>query len=173
MKIVSILSLGLLLVAFAGPSRAEDAAPKAPPPPPPEARQFDFWVGSWEVTTPDGKIAGHNRIELILDGRVLQEHWTGAGNFTGTSLNLYDASAKVWRQFWVDRVGGVLQLTGGLIDGRMVLTGTSTAGDKTTIDRITWTPNADGTVRQYWEQSTDDRQTWTVAFDGLYRKVAQ
>lgn len=33
-------------------------------------------------------------------------------------------------------------------------------------ERITWTPNADGTVRQHWEQSTDGGKTWTTAFDG-------
>jgi len=117
------------------------------------------------VTTPDGKIAGHNRIELILDGRALQENWTGNGGFTGTSLNLYDAAAKTWRQFWIDRAGGVLQLSGGLVDGSMVLEGSSTEDGTTTIDRITWTPNADGSVRQFWEQSKDNRRTWTAAFD--------
>lgn len=148
--------------------RAEETP--AQPAAPPEARQFDFWVGAWEVTTPDGKVAGHNRIELILDGRALQEHWSGRGGFTGTSLNLYDASAGKWRQFWVDHTGGVLQLAGGLVDGRMVLEGASTSDGKATIDRITWTPNADGSVRQFWEQSTDGGATWSVAFDGLYRK---
>jgi len=162
------LALPLWLSAEDAPA---PATPKGPPAPPPEARQFDFWVGKWEVTTPDGKVAGNNRIELVLGGRALQEHWTGAGNFTGTSLNIYDAAAKVWRQFWIDRTGGVLQLSGGFVDGKMVLEGTTPgAAGKTTHDRITWTPNADGTVRQFWEQSHDDRQTWTVAFDGLYRK---
>src|SRR3954469_17591449 len=28
------------------------------PAPPSEARQFDFWLGEWEVVTPDGKPAG-------------------------------------------------------------------------------------------------------------------
>jgi hypothetical protein len=26
-------------------------------------REFDFWIGRWEVRTPDGRIAGHNHIE--------------------------------------------------------------------------------------------------------------
>ncbi len=162
--------IATLLFASVSILRAEDAPRKGPPPPPPEARQFDFWIGKWEVTNPAGKVAGHSHIELILDGRALQEHWTGAGGFTGTSLNIYDADAKVWRQFWIDRTGGVLQLSGRLIDGRMVLEGTSTSDGKTAVDRITWTPNADGTVRQLWEKSTDDRQTWSVAFDGRYRR---
>ncbi len=32
---------------------------------------------------------------------------------------------------------------------------------------ITWTPNADGSVRQHWETS-EDGKTWKTAFDGLY-----
>jgi hypothetical protein len=38
------------------------------------------------------------------------------------------------------------------------------------VQRITWTKNADATLRQLWESSTDGGKTWTVAFDGLYRK---
>ena len=57
----------------------------------------------------------------------------------------------------------------------MVLRGTQdVANAKTGLtqhERITWTPNADGSVRQRWETSTDDGKTWTVAFDGIYRKA--
>jgi hypothetical protein len=35
--------------------------------------------------------------------------------------------------------------------------------------RITWTPNADGSVRQLWESSGPNGQ-WVVVFDGLYRR---
>jgi hypothetical protein len=34
--------------------------------------------------------------------------------------------------------------------------------------RITWTPQPDGRVRQFWETSSDGGQTWNAAFDGLY-----
>jgi hypothetical protein len=38
-------------------------------------------------------------------------------------------------------------------------------------DRVTWTPNADGSVRQLWEKSADGGATWTTAFDGLYTRA--
>ena len=38
-----------------------------------------------------------------------------------------------------------------------------------TKQRITWTPNADGSVRQLWE-AADAKGAWTVAFDGRYTK---
>ena len=55
----------------------------------------------------------------------------------------------------------------------MVLEGKTldTAG-KETRHRITWTPNADGSVRQLWE-STDAKGAWTVAFDGLYKRKTE
>ena len=49
---------------------------------------------------------------------------------------------------------------------------TPQAGGGRQLERITWTSNPDGTVRQHWEQSTDGGKTWTTAFDGLYRKKA-
>jgi hypothetical protein len=132
-------------------------------------RQFDFWLGSWSVTRPDGKTAGTNRITRILGGCALREQWRGAGGSSGTSLNVYDADAKLWRQTWVDDRGGVLLLTGGLRNGRMVLEGDTPApGGKTVRQRITWTPMPDGRVRQFWDSSSDGGKTWKSEFDGLY-----
>jgi hypothetical protein len=133
---------------------------------------FDFWIGDWTVTNQaNGKLAGHNFIELKHNGRVLVENYTTPGTYTGMSLNAYDSAAKHWHQCWMDNTGGVLDLYGGLREGKMVMTGeTEQAGGKKQLERITWTPNANGTVRQHWEQSVDDGQTWTTAFDGLYRK---
>jgi hypothetical protein len=132
----------------------------------PEHRQFDFWVGEWRVTAPDGKHAGDNRIEKVLDGCALHENWQGAGGGRGFSYNAYDRTRQVWHQTWVDRQGNLLLLEGGLQDGAMVLSGTQGA----TLNRITWTPNKDGSVRQHWQTSTDQGKTWQTAFDGLYRR---
>jgi hypothetical protein len=132
----------------------------------PEHRQFDFWIGEWSVTTPDGKHAGDNRIEAILDGCAFQESWRGAGGGRGFSYNAYDRERKVWHQTWVDAQGNLLLLEGGVTDGAMVLSGRQGR----TLQRITWTPSRDGTVRQLWEASGDEGKAWKVVFDGLYRK---
>ncbi len=148
------------------------SAQPAPPAAPPEARQFDFWIGDWTVTDRvNGKPAGQNLIELKHGGRVLVENYTTPGAYTGMSLNAYDGAARRWHQCWMDSSGGVLDLYGGLVEGKMVLTGeTPRAGGVRQLERITWTPNPDGTVRQHWEQSADGGQSWTTAFDGLYRR---
>ena len=145
----------------------------APPPPcgTPQHRQFDFWIGEWDVRTPDGKRAGTNRITGILGGCGLQENWTGAGGTTGTSLNTYDATRGLWHQTWIDSSGTVLLLEGTFRDGRMVLGGvTRQARGATTHDRITWEPLGGGDVRQLWEQSSDGGTSWTVVFDGRYTR---
>ena len=141
------------------------------PPVPPEAHQFDFWIGEWTVTMPDGKPAGTNRIEPIAGGRGLLENWVGAQGGGGKSLNAYNDDTQRWQQFWVG-AGGILELSGGLdAQGRMVLAGHGETPDGSVIDRITWTPHADGTVRQHWEQSGDEGKTWKTLFDGLYTRV--
>lgn len=137
---------------------------------PPESRQFDFWIGEWDVINQAGKPAGTSKIESIAASAGLLENWTGATGYTGRSLNAYNAARKQWQQYWVGSDGSVLELRGGLVNGSMILTGEHLVGGQIRTERITWTPNVDGTVRQHWEQSADEGKTWTTAFDGLYRK---
>jgi hypothetical protein len=134
------------------------------------ARDFDFWIGEWDVYGPRGRRLGTNSIIPLLDGTALAEHWRGEGGVEGHSLNAYDASADRWHQTWVDSTGGLLLLEGALRDGAMVLQGTApTAGGASQHQRITWTPEPDG-VRQHWESSDDEGATWQTAFDGHYRR---
>ena len=150
------------------------AAPEASACAAAESRQFDFWIGEWEVTAA-GKPAGRSRIQPILGGCAILENWRGASGREGKSLNTWNASAQRWEQYWVDMDGTPLHLTGGFADGKMILSGKQPLADPKTghhrIDRITWTPNADGSVRQLWESSDDDGRTWNASFDGLYRKA--
>ena len=137
----------------------------------PEHRQFDFWLGEWNVSS-NGQVAGSNSVVSIQGGCAVQENWRGAGEggITGTSLNAYDRERGVWHQTWVDSGGTLLQLEGGLADGVMVLEGErpTPLGKGVTRHRIAWTPNPDGSVRQLWEASQDEGVNWTVIFDGLY-----
>jgi hypothetical protein len=136
----------------------------------PEFRAFDFWLGEWKVRTPDGKLVGANAITREYGGCVLHERYDTGRGYSGESLNIYDAGRKVWHQTWVDTSGTLLTLEGGLRNGSMVLEGQTTGTDAVvTQHRITWTPNADGSVRQWW-QSTDAKGVWTTAFDGAYTR---
>jgi hypothetical protein len=158
-------------LAFAfGACVAGFAAAAAAPCDAPAHREFDFWLGEWQVRTPDGKLAGTNRIEREYDGCVLHERYTTGRGYSGESLNSYDAGRKVWHQTWVDNSGTLLLLEGTFKSGSMVLEGRTTGADgPPTRHRISWTPNADGSVRQLWE-STDAKGQWGIAFDGAYTR---
>lgn len=131
----------------------------------PEHRQFDFWVGEWQVYV-NGNHAGSNRIVPTPSNCVNVENWMSRTLSTGLSFNFYDRAMKKWRQVWV-APGSVLRLA-GTFDGP-VLRFEGQRG--TTHTKLSFTPNPDGTVRQLWEQSTDSGATWSVAFDGHYRHV--
>lgn len=135
-------------------------------------RAFDFWIGEWQVHGANGKLAGTNSITTAHGGCVLRESYRTPGAYSGESINMYDASRKVWHQTWADSSGLLLTLEGGLQDGKMVLEGSGVAAGGGAIKhRISWTPNADGSVRQHWE-STDASGKWTTAFDGKYTRKA-
>ena len=133
--------------------------------------QFDFWLGRWAVTE-QGKPAGTNQIDRLLEGCALLENWVGVGSSRGHSLNFYDATRGVWQQTWIDNSGAALNLTGHFVQDRMVLTGESVdpKSHAKVIDRITWTPRSDGSVRQVWDRSVNQGQKWTIVFDGVYRR---
>lgn len=133
-------------------------------------RQFDFWLGDWKVSKPDGSFAGFNRIGLEYDGCVVHEHYANGRGYSGESLNIYDKSRKVWHQTWTDNQGTLLILEGHWDGTAMVLEGQEKdAKGNLASHRMTWTPNADGSVRQLWE-STDAQGNWVVGFDGRYTK---
>ena len=138
----------------------------------PQYRQFDFWLGQWEVIDPTGTtFQGTNIIESELDGCVVEENWTGAGGVSGRSINFYDASADVWSQMWVAAgggLGGVLLLEGGLVGESMVMSGTRVFADFggfTVEDTIAWTLLPDRTVRQFWTTTPN-----IGIFDGRYHR---
>lgn len=158
-----IIIAGLLA---AGAALAQ--APAAQPCTAAEYRQFDFWLGDWDVTSPasPGRVS-RNRISRTNGGCTLLEHYTTPGGYEGSSLNFYDAARKVWHQTWIDNQGQPLYLEGGLQGDAMVLTQGRAGQDR---QRITWTPLTDGRVRQQWEATADGGETWTTVFDGYYAR---
>lgn len=149
-------------------------------PPPPgctaaEYRQFDFWLGEWQVTDSAGtREYGSNVITSQEAGCVLRERWTGARGGTGQSMNFFDRRTGQWYQVWVASSGNVLRLSGGLQGGSMVLEGDGfSAVGEPVRNRISWIPQPDGRVRQLWSISTDGGATWQPGFDGWYTRRAR
>ena len=154
------------------------SAQTAGPPPScttmPEMRQFDFWIGEWDVnpwqqpTAPPASM-GKNSVHSIIDGCAVLEEWTGSKGGIGKSLNFYDLNRKAWRQVWVGTGGGSLDYSGDFHDNAMHFEGWSAGKDgKHTLQKLTFTKISADTVRQTFEASTDDGKTWNVTFDGRY-----
>ncbi|MDX1516388.1 MAG: hypothetical protein R3288_06085 [Woeseiaceae bacterium] len=135
-------------------------------------REFDFWIGDWDVHVAGGQFAGHNRITAEQAGCVLVESWASATGGTGHSINYFDEARGDWVQIWNDSGGNQIQIRGGLTPSGMLLTGTIhyVATDQTAGFRGLWTPLEDGRVRQFFEQSNDGGETWAPWFEGFYTR---
>ena len=116
-------------LALLGGASAPVASGLRPPAPPPghacgaaEFHQFDFWIGTWDVTRPDGARAGENRVEPILGGCVLRESWTGARACTVRATTCTTRPPPLASDLG-GRSGQLLVLEGALAGGRIVLEG--------------------------------------------------
>jgi len=135
-----------------------------------EAAQFDFWLGDWQVTNPQGQLVGENHIRHDLANCVVRESWTNVYGDRGTSVNFFDPTSGHWHQVWTSDNGTVTHYEGEFRDGamRFEANGFGDRDGKTAFRRMTFTPNPDGSVRQFIEDS-EDGKTWVTSFDGTYR----
>lgn len=170
-ELYAMAAAGAVLTAT--PALSQDQQPAPPPPPCQEDvyRAFDFWLGTWDVTTPDGQPAGTNIISEQENGCLLLEEWTSVSGGTGQSYNFYDPGKKKWRQVWVSG-GATIDYAGGLNDdGAMVLEGEISNRNGTTFPfRGTWTLQDDGSVKQHFVQYNPETEEWADWFIGIYKK---
>ncbi len=176
----AILILVAVLAAAAVAPRGAVAqeAPPLTPAGPCEGKDYaalDFWIGSWEVLVQETKV-GTNRIEKILGGCAILEHWSDARGREGKSFFYRDPVAALWKQVWVTGSGSIKEksLATRRDDGGVVFRGEIPRIDGGVfLDRTTLTPMTGGRVRQVIEQSSDGGATWNVTFDAVYvRAVA-
>lgn len=130
--------------------------------------QFDFWLGEWACSWgDDGKAT--NRIERILNGKVIQENFNGDG-LLGISHSVWDAEQKLWCQTWVDNNGSYLDFTGGFRDGRMILSRDAIVRGEACKQRMVWYNITDNEFDWNWERSDDSGKTWDVKWQIKYKR---
>jgi hypothetical protein len=137
---------------------------------PPE-RQFDFWLGEWDVSWGDGQ-QGTNRIDQILDGKVIRERFDGnpAMPFRGLSLSVYDAQVGLWRQTWVDTEGNYWTFQGFFEAGRMTLsTEVAAEGKPVQLRMVFYNITADE-LDWNWERSEDGGRSWELRWHIHYTR---
>lgn len=133
-------------------------------------RQFDFWLGDWDVRIPAGFLAARDRITRSADGCVITQHWEGVFGIVGRSWSYYDATRETWLQTWVGANGSTSTVEGKFEDGAMTLYGPggTTPGSKSKTE---WRMQDDGSVRVTVWTSTDDGATWGTPSWTTYRRT--
>ncbi len=133
------------------------------------ARQFDYWVGEWEVKNQQGQRVGSSIIQRIEEGCLVLENWTGALGGTGKSMNFYDPGLNKWRQVWVDTSGRVTEFYGEFKDNAMHYQAEVVQPDGSKgLRKMTIFNLAPDRVRQLVEISNDGGKTWTAGYDFTY-----
>lgn len=134
-----------------------------------ESKQFDFWVGEWDVYNPQGRKDGTSVIQSIASGCGILENWTSSLGNPGKSINFYDATAGKWFQYWIGSSGGAQRYSGVYKDGAIWYEGEPfEKNGKKILSRLTFFNIDANTVRQLAENSSDEGKTWTTAYDYKY-----
>jgi hypothetical protein len=141
----------------------------------PESRQFDFWLGEWDVspsTNPELVIA-ESTISLLDQGCVILEEWRPFGSGGGHSINSWDAADGHWHQSWADASGRRTPYRGNFENGVMRFdnVGAPPPGAPTgSRHRMSFQALDANTVRQWGEYYSDSRSEWVVSWDLTYRR---
>lgn len=141
----------------------------------PERKQFDFWIGDWELTWTgqDGiTYKGENSINYIFDGCVVEENFNDPNSgFEGISHSVYVPSEKVWKQTWVSNAGGYLDFIGKYEDDKMILSRKFTNADGKEIhQRMVWYNIEEDSLEWNWEKSTDGGENWQLSWHIQYKR---
>lgn len=144
----------------------------------PEYRQFDFWLGEWEVFGKNGQKAGDSKVTLLLDSCVILEEWTSASvtrglRYAGKSFNTWNATTRQWQQTWVDNTGGSNEYLEGRFENNSIILLSRPfplAKDTMAIRRITFINLSADKMRQHGEISKDKGISWSTEYDLEYRR---
>jgi hypothetical protein len=144
-----------------------------------KARQFDFWIGDWDVyKNGTDKLAGISKIEMASGGCMILENWTSKGPtpFNGKSMNYVNPSNGKWEQLWIGSDGIHNNNPQKFVDGEyrdnaMRFTFEQFSSDnKKQIGRFIFYNNGPDEVRQFNEVSSDEGKTWTTVYDFIYKR---
>jgi hypothetical protein len=166
----------LFLTCLAG-ARQNNSAAQPKPCAEPEQKQFEFWVGEWDLTWPGNNPGqtdhGTNSVQRILEGCIVQENFSGAEamHLRGQSVSIFDASARKWKQTWVDNEGAYLDFVGEFKDGQMVLAREAIRPDGTkALQRMVFKNITHEEFDWSWEASKDGGKSWTVIWPIHYKR---
>ena len=169
--------------ALAAQSPVPDRAPERSDPLPPEARQFDFWLGAWDVNlrvlqqdkTWKDSIRAEARIYSVLDGKAVLELWESAP-IRGFSLRYFDVAQNRW-VLWLNWPGAGRSASSGLEGsfrhgrGDFYSTSTNAEGEET-LSRYTFTDITPESLRWNDGYSKDGGKTWVESWIMEFSRTA-
>jgi hypothetical protein len=131
-------------------------------------RQFDFWLGEWDVFAGSQKV-GYNNVKTLQQGCVVEENWEAAGGRgTGQSFNFYNPVTRRWHQSYMGSGGDNWMMDGEYKDGALRYEGHIYTPGSDTLVHMTFFNMEPGKVRQFAETSNDGGKTWTTTWDAIY-----
>ena len=137
----------------------------------PKQREFDFWIGEWDVfQSGTTQLVGHSLVQKVSGECALLENWDASrGGGTGKSLNYFDALNNSWEQDWIGSMGGAQRYLNGVYkDSAMRFTYEATNNGKKVTGNFIFYNLGPGKVRQYQDASEDGGKTFTVSYDFIY-----
>ncbi len=167
----SALSVLLLFSCCVGLAQTKTAPCSAQ-----EFRQFDFWVGDWDLTWPgqngQPEQHGHNRVNRELSDCVIHENFSDQANppFQGTSLSVFNPRLGKWQQTWADNQGAYMEFAGEFKEGQMALSREVTLNGKQVLQRMVYKNIKPDSLDWSWERSEDGGATWKVVWPIHYQR---
>lgn len=140
----------------------------------PESRQFDFWIGEWDVSPTKAKGAAQiaeSSITLHDQGCTIIEYWRPFAGAHGHSINAWDSTDRKWHQTWVEADGTHTEYRGEMKDG--VLTFDNLSAAQTTppsSHRMNFKRIDADTVHQWGEKLDPAKGEWVIEWDFTYSR---
>ena len=138
-----------------------------------ETRQFDYWLGDWNVGGPGASSNSKSTVALTLDKCVFVETWDGGRGHAGQNVFGYSPDDHTWYGMFADNHGRVHIFTQGTVsDGTAEFRGPSRGQNgEAVLNRVKIVRVAVDKVEQTWEKSSDNGGTWNVVFRGEYSRM--
>jgi hypothetical protein len=154
----------------------------------PEARQFDFWIGEWQVQNRfkqadnSWKDEGGAKVKIfpVLDGKAVMEFWSGTAKALketkGFSLRYFDTETQKWKLAlnWPQpNNGGYFFLDGEFRHhrGEFFVKYKNQSGDSV-INRYSFSDITPTSLRWNDGTSLDDGKTWETSWIMEFSRTA-
>jgi hypothetical protein len=139
----------------------------------PEVRQFDFWLGQWNVAAAGSSGNAHSTVTLSLDQCLIVENWDGGRGHSGRNIFGYSADDKSWYGMFADNEGRVHVFTSGrVLPGSAEFQGPSRGPNgESVLNRLKVLRVSPGKIEQTWEKSADNGTSWNVVFRAEYSRM--